>query len=172
MPLRGGGVAVLALLAAWNLQLSLGYVLPMQRSEDARYRLGRWIVEHVPRGSTLGVTVSFYGDHSYGPRLPEATAVSDYEVGGLMLRSNYDASEYLDLGIDYIAASDYARDHAAGPSARAFFRDLFGGTRYRLVAREGPGGEPPGSLPRAAGWRRPGDLHYVQSTFYLFERVR
>ncbi|MCH2173351.1 hypothetical protein MK489_21465 [Myxococcota bacterium] len=166
-----GSLGVLAVLGLWNLQLSLGYVLPMQWTEDARYRMGRWIVEHVPRGSSIGVTVSFYGDHSYGPRFPADATPSDYEVAGMMLRSNFDASEYLDMGIDFIATSDYARDHAAGPSARGFFRDLPQGRGYRLVAIEAPGGEPLVSLPRLAGWRRPGDLHYVQSTFYLFQRM-
>jgi 4-amino-4-deoxy-L-arabinose transferase-like glycosyltransferase len=161
-----GSGAALALTAALSLQLSLAYVWPLQFGEDARYRTGRWLAEHAAPGASVGVTSSFYGDETYAPRFPVAHQLRTLR---LMLRRNFDASGYLDLGLDYIATTDFARSRASGETAPAFFRELFSGDRYRLAAAFGPGRDPL-CLPDWLGSQRPGDLLYLRSTFYVFER--
>ncbi len=159
----GGALALAALLAG---QLSLAYVWPLQFGEDVRYRTGRWLIEHAAPGASVGVTASFYGDETYAPRFPGPHELRTFR---LMLRRNHDASGYLDLGLDYIATTDFAKTRASGPSAPAFFRGLFAGDRYQLAAEIGPAWDPL-CLPDRLGSQRPGDLLYLRSTFYVFER--
>jgi 4-amino-4-deoxy-L-arabinose transferase-like glycosyltransferase len=158
--------AALALAAVLSFQLSLAYVWPMQFGEDARTRAGTWLARNAPPGASVGVTTSFYGDETYVPRFPAGHAL---HTARLMLRRNHDASGYLDLGLDYIATTDFARDRASGLTAPGFFEALFSGQRYRLAAVLGPGPDPL-CLPDWLGSQRPGDLLYVRSTFYVFER--
>lgn len=160
-----GVFGTVALLTA---QLSFSYVWPMQFTEDPRYRAGRWLLDNAPAGSTIGMTASFYGDLTYQPRFPVNRL--PFSVYPLMLRPNFDASGYLELDLDYIATSDYARSYARGATAPGFFRGLFREDRYRLAATAGPPWEPPFCLPHWLGVRRPGDLLYVRTTLYIFER--
>jgi hypothetical protein len=163
---RAATAAALGLTAALSLQLSLAYLWPLQFAEDVRDRAGRWLAEHAPPGARVGVTASYYGDHTYAPRL---AADHRLRVDGLMLRRNFDASRYLGAGLDYIATSDYARERAEGDTAPAFFDALFREERYRLVARFGPEFRP-ACLPDWLGSRRPGDLLYVRPTLYVFQQ--
>ncbi len=150
---------------ALTLQLSLAYVLPMQFSEEPRYRAGAWLIEH-GQGARIGVTLSYYGDRTYTPRFPPR---SEFELVPLMMRHNFDASRYLDLPIDYVVTTDFARFRAKGSTAPAFFEELFSEMRYRLVATLAPPWQPL-SVPDWLGSKRPGDLLYVRPTFYIFER--
>jgi hypothetical protein len=163
---RAATAAALALAAAVSLQLSLVYVWPMQFAEDIRYQAGRWIAEHAPPGSSVGITASYHGDRTYSPRLP---ADARLRRVGLMVRHDFDASRYLDAGLDYIATSDFARERADGPTAPGFFDALFDEQRYRIVARFGPTLRPL-CLPERLGLLRPGDLLYVRLNLYVFER--
>jgi hypothetical protein len=163
---RTATASALAVTAALSLQLSLVYVWPMQFAEDVRYRAGRWIAENAPAGSTVGITVSYHGDRTYSPRLP---ADARLRPVGLMLRHDFDASRYLDAGLDYVATSDFARERADGATAPGFFRDLFDEQRYRIVARFGPALRPL-CLPERLGLLRPGDLLYVRLTLYVLQR--
>lgn len=159
------GVAQAALVL-FTLQLSAGYVLPMQLGEDPRHRTGRWLLANTPKGSRIGTTHSFLGDSSYSPRVPPG---SGRRFVPLMLRHNFDASSYLDRGLDYVVTSDFARDHARGPTARGFFARLFEEDDYRLVAQIGPTWSPL-SIAGRFGRRLPPDLLYVRPTFFIFER--
>ena len=173
--LAGGRARVAAAVqiaaGVFAAQLSVSYVWPMQFDEDPRRELGAFMAEAVPRGSTIGVTASFHGDQTYSPRPPDSFDTAGYEIGGLMLRSDFDANDYLSMRLDFIATSEYARQHAAGPSAEAFVKALFAGERYGMIASAGPPFEPPIRVASALGLRLPSDLHYVRSTFYLFERL-
>ena len=151
---------------AWTLHLSLGWVLPLQSEEDARYRAGQWIQAHAEPGSTVGMTTSYIYDWTYAPRVPVEAKLRQIS---LMVRSKNDSSGYLGLGLDWIAISDYALLHARGETAPQFFRDLFSGEPYRLAHPEAPPYAPL-SIPLALGFRPPGDLHYVRPTFYVFQR--
>ena len=163
---RAATAAALALMAALSLQLSLTYLWPLQFAEDPRHRAGRWLAEHAPAGARVGITRSFHGDRTYAPRLPGGHRL---RVDGLMLRHDFDASGYLDAGLDYIATSDFARERAEGPTAPGFLRALFREERYRIVARFDPALRPV-CLPDWLGSLRPGDLLYVRPTLYVFER--
>lgn len=165
-PLRAAAVTM---LAAFTLQVSLGLVLPLQLEEDARYRAGRWLAEHAGPGSRIGVTASFAGDQSYGPRVP-IPAVLSFE--GLMLKPEVDASGFSGRGLDFIATTDYARDRARGATAQAFVRDLFDETHYRLAATIGPGFGPLFLLADRLTSRLPADLSYTRAIFFLFEKKR
>lgn len=156
-----------AVLVLFTLQLSAGYVLPMQVGQDPRHRAGRWLLAHTPAGSTIGTTHSFQGDSTYSPRVPPG---SGRRFAPLMLRRNFDASSYLDRDLDYVVTSDFARQHASGPTARGFFARLFGEDDYRLVARIEPMWSPL-SIAGRFGPRVPPDLLYVRPTFFVFERT-
>jgi hypothetical protein len=160
---RAATAAALGLTAVLSLQLSLTYVWPLQFSEDPRDRAGRWLVENVPAGARVGFTRSFYGDRTYGPRLPEGHGL---RVEDLMLRRNFDA---VDAKLEYIATSDFSRERAEGPTAPGLMRALFNEKRYRMVARFEPELRS-FSLPERLGWPRPGDLLYVRLTLYVFQR--
>ncbi|MCH2173970.1 hypothetical protein MK489_24580, partial [Myxococcota bacterium] len=150
-----------------TLQLSLGYVWPLHADEDPRYHGGRWLLENAAPGSTVGRTASYFEDWTFEPRLP---AGHPFRIAPLMLRAGFDASEYLDTGFDYVVTSDYARSHAATPSAQAFHRRLEESGEYRLGARFEPDGGP-WSIPRALGILRPSDLFYVTTGFDVYERA-
>ena len=168
-PLRVGRAALVGQVAMvlFTLQLSAGYVLPMGLAEDPRYRAGRWLAERTPEGARIGVTLSYYGDHSYQPRLPEG---SGRVLVPLQLRENFDASRYLSRDLDYVVTTDFARRRASGSTAPAFFEALFRGDRFRVVEELGPAWTPL-SLPHALGIRPPGDLLYVRPTFSVLARV-
>jgi hypothetical protein len=153
---------------ALTLQLSASYVLPMQLVEDPRDQAGRWLVDHASPRAKVGVTRSFHGDNTYLPRFPQDHGL---RLLPLMLRPNFDASRYIDLNLDYIATTDYALGHARGETAPEFLKALFHGDRHREVARFAPAWEPL-SLPAGLGLTRPGDLLYVRSTFFVFEKQR
>jgi hypothetical protein len=167
-PVRGRAATAVALglTAALSLQLSLIYVWPLEFSEDPRHRAGRWLAEHAPAGARVGITRSFHGDRTYAPRLPGGHRL---RIDALMLRQDFDASGYLDAGLDYIATSDFARERAEGATAPRFMRLLFSEERYRIVARFAPALRP-ACLPDWLGRLRPGDLLYVRPTLYVFER--
>ena len=112
------------------------------------------------------MTTSYIYDWTYAPRVPVEAKLRQIS---LMVRSKNDSSSYLDLGLDWIAISDYALLHARGETAPQFFQDLFSGENYRL-ARTEAAPRPPLSIPLALGFRPPGDLHYVMPTFYVFRR--
>ena len=136
---------------------------PLQFSEDPRDRAGRWLAEHAPAGARVGITLSFHGDRTYAPRLPEGHRL---RVEGLMLRPDFDA---VDARLEYIATSDFARERAEGPTAPGLMRALFNEKRYQMVASFAPALRP-FSLPDWLGCLRPGDLLYVRPTLYVFER--
>ena len=158
-------IGAVVLLSA---QLSFTYVWSMQTAEDPRYRAGRWLNQNAAPGAKVGITSSFLGDQTFRPRLREEPA---FDAGFLVMRDDWDSSGYLDLGLDFIATSDYARTHAGGETAPAFYAALFGGDGYRLATHAGPD-QSVASLPLWLGLRMPGDLFYIRSTFYVFEKTR
>jgi MFS family permease len=160
------GVSLLAVV--FTFQLSLAYVLPMQIAEDPRYIAGRWLVERVPQGSRVGVTRSFSGDNTYGPRLQPGHGL---RMVPLSLRGKVDSARLLGLAPDYIATSDYAIEHTSRPGGSKFFRALTTGDRYELVASFGPPWQPV-CIPDWLGSRRPPDLLYVRSAFHVYARRR
>lgn len=153
-----------------TLQVPLSYLLPMQFQEDARHRAGRWVARRSEGLVKVGITPSFYGDWTYVARFPERPARGTLEVHELMLRSNFDASGYLDRGLDFIAISDFTLASVGGDTAPAFVRGLVAGDRYRLAARFAPPWEPL-CLPVWMGFERPADLLYLRQSLSVFERV-
>jgi len=163
----GEGVAAIAVVL-FTLQLSATYVLEMVHGIGPRERIGRELADRARPGAIVGVTQSFYGDHTYAPRFPP-----DHQLRlvPLLLREDSDASGYLQRPLDYVATSDFARGHARSASAREFFRALDDSGRFRPVLAASPH-TPPLRLADWLGARPPGDLLYLQSGFAIYESVR
>jgi len=164
---RGLVAAATGLVLAYTLQLSGVYAWGLQFDRDARVRAGHWLVEHAPVDASVGLTPSFHGDRTYLPRFPREhrLRLAAWRPGA------GDAAMLAGADFDYVVTTDYARDHAPTPAARAFLLALFDGEGYGLAASFGPRIAPLRLLD-AFTTRSPSDLLYTRSVFYVFERQR
>jgi len=87
----------------------------------------------------VGVTRSYYADWTYQSRFPQSSRII---LRPLKLRSNFDASGYIDKDLDYIVTSDFAQIYAVGKTANKFMDDLRNGNKYKLIKTFAPPGTP------------------------------
>jgi hypothetical protein len=139
----------------------------MELSDDGRYRAGVWIAEHLPESSPIGITSTFLGDTTYGPRFPIAT---DLRLVELQLRPDRDPSRFWALDLAAVATADYSVRRARGNAARVFVDRLTSGRKYYLEAEARPEFGPIAVLARAISSREPADLSYSRARFLVYTR--
>jgi Dolichyl-phosphate-mannose-protein mannosyltransferase len=166
---RGGRIvaaALTGLVLLLTAQSSVSIVAGLARERDPRILVADWIEKTAPRAE-IGMTASYRGDVTYLPRFSPESRTRRFV---LRVFATYDAREVLETGPEFLITTNYARQHAWGDSAKAFFRELEDGGFYEEVYRAGPPWRPL-SLPAVLGFDPPDDLLYVMSTFKVYRRV-